>query len=196
MIYLVFIIYYLLVFFFPWEGLKILPSVSSIYLFEVIFVTVVSILLRMPLRFKLKHPKYILKKIIATIALGAVSIGIIKFFKVETPFKYLDNYILQLIVLAPIIEGLIYRHILLGLLQKKNIEVRNQLFFTSLLFSFSHAIAFFSLPMIFYPFILIQLVYTFILGWIVTKSKIDHEAIQAPILLHFIFNLIFLIFLT
>lgn len=196
MIFLVFIIYYILFFFFPFEGLKFMPSISSIYLFEIIFITIVSILFKINLNFQLKKVKGIALKLVLTLTLAAISLGIIKYFNFETPFKHLDNYILQLIVLAPIIEELIYRHVLFGLLSKKKIDNQNHLFFNSMLFSFSHAIAFFSLPSVFYPFIFLQLFYTFALGWIMTKSRIDHLGIQVPILLHFIFNLIFLIVLT
>jgi membrane protease YdiL (CAAX protease family) len=196
MIFLVFIIYYVLVFFFPFEGLKLMPSISSIYLFEIIFITVVSILFKIHLNFRLQKIRGIVIKLLLTLALAAISLGVIKYFNFETPFKHLDNYILQLIVLAPIIEELIYRHVLFGLLAKKKIDNQNHLFFNSMLFSFSHAIAFFSLPSVFYPFIFLQLFYTFVLGWIITKSRIDHVGIQVPILLHFVFNLLFLLFLT
>ncbi len=196
MIFLIFIIYYLTVFFFPFEGFKILPSISSIYLFEVIFITVVSILVKLNISFKLKNIKKLLSKLFFTIILGGFSIGLIKFLDLETPFKYLDHYVVQLIILAPLIEELVYRHILFGLMKRKKIDKLNILFFNSLLFSFSHAIAFFSLPAMFYPFIFIQLLYTFILGWFMTKAKMDHESIIAPIGLHFVFNLLFLISLT
>lgn len=196
MIFLVFILYYLLVFFFPFEGLKFMPSISSIYLFEVIFITIVSVIFKINLSFKIEKLRGLVKKLILTIVLAGISLVIIKYFNFATPFKHLDNYILQLIILAPIIEELIYRHILFGLLTKKKIDKQNHLFFNSMLFSFSHAIAFFSLPALFYPFIFLQLFYTFALGWIMTKARIDHVGIQVPILLHFIFNLIFLLALT
>lgn len=185
-----------MVFFFPFEGFKVLPSISSIYLFEVIFITIVSILLKLKIGLKLKNPKRFISKLLFTVVLGGISIGIIKNLKIETPFKYLDNYIIQLIILAPVIEEFIYRHVLFGLMERKKIDRMNIFFFNSILFSFSHAIAFFSLPSIFYPFIFIQLFYTFILGWIMTKAKMDHESILAPILLHFAFNLMFLLTLT
>lgn len=185
-----------MVFFFPFEGFKVLPSISSIYLFEIIFITIVSILLKLRVNLRVQGLKGLTSKFILTVSLAALSIALINLFEIETPFKYLDHYVIQLIILAPIIEELIYRHVLIGLMKIKKIDRLNILFFNSLLFSFSHAIAFFSLPSLFYPFIFIQLAYTFILGWFMTKAKMDHKSILAPIFLHFIFNLMFLLSLT
>lgn len=197
MIFIIFIIYYLSVFFFPWEGLRLLPSISSLYLFEIIYVVVISILFKVNLNLRWQGKTHVFfKQLFITALLAFLSIFLIHKMELETPFKYLDNYIVQLILLAPIIEELIYRHLLFGLMEKKKVSRQNIIFFNALLFSFSHVTAFFSLPKLFYPFIFVQVFYTFILGCILTMSRLKQKTIVVPIVLHFVFNLIFLLFLT
>ncbi|MBT4792381.1 MAG: CPBP family intramembrane metalloprotease, partial [Halobacteriovoraceae bacterium] len=98
---------------------------------------------------------------------------------------------LQLLLLAPLIEELVFREGFVALFEKFKLNKILILSLNSILFSLSHLPALWHLPVEFHSFIAFQVFYTLILGWICTKVRIETKGLALPIIHHFLFNLIF-----
>lgn len=111
----------------------------------------------------------------------------------KSPFKFLDNPFIQMLILAPIIEELVFRGAIYELFKNTKVKIWVNNLINSALFAFSHAYALFILPDEFHPFVYFQLKYTFVLGHLCAKSRERTHGVLEPIILHFIFNLVFYI---
>lgn len=183
------ILYFAVSWFFPWDIWQGKSTISISYIWDVLFVGSIIFLYRIiP---KLGNFQGIIPRIIATIGLGFFSLFIAKVLSLSAPFKYIEHIVIQLLVLAPIVEEFVFRFAFMGMMEKFW-ESRKKIFlFNSCLFSLSHAPAIWYLPKEFHPFIYWQIVYTFALGWLLAKAKVRSGGIVEPMLLHFSFNLIF-----
>jgi len=190
--YLVFlypIIYFGLSWFLPWDAIQWDSSISVTYIFDIFFATSVYLIHKPRLTFRLT--KGVMPRGLALAATAFLSIFICLQLGLLTPFRYVDNLFIQILILAPIIEELVFRYALFEPF-KLIIPNKNMLFiFNGLLFSLSHGKALTVLPTDFHSFIYFQMGYTFLLGWICSKAKFSSGSILEPILLHFTFNLIF-----
>ena len=72
--------------------------------------------------------------------------------------------LLFLLLLGPIIEEVLFRGALAGLIKSLKAPDNVQLAITSLAFAYAHFIAYYDSPSNYHPFILYQTAYTFILG--------------------------------
>jgi len=185
------IFYFLVAWLYPWGDYQINSTISISYLWDMIFVLGASAYLRLTPKFNIEKSILIRLPIIALFA--SICIYISNWLNLSAPFRYIENIILQILILAPIIEELIFRHAIFGLLQKNIPNEKLQLLIGSALFSLSHAHALWFLPTEFHSFIYLQLSYTFVMGWIVTKARMSSGGILEPIILHFVFNLLFYI---
>jgi membrane protease YdiL (CAAX protease family) len=120
-----------------------------------------------------------------------MSLYLLDLNSIETPFKYIENPWIQLLLFAPIFEELVFRSSIQERL-KKDIRSKSVIpLISAILFSVSHAIALWFLHEKFYSFVYVQIGYTFFLGWILAKAQDRGAKTIEPILLHFIFNLFF-----
>lgn len=177
--------------FFPWGDLEVHQSISSSYFFDLLFFAIVAFSLKEKVKTKLIYPEKLFLKCILISFTAIVIIMINQKLSLNAPFKYLDKLVIQILFLAPVIEELVFRFSILNLLKRLNINLKWQIFVNSFLFAVSHIQALWILPKDFQGFILYQVGYTFLLGWICTKAMIMHKNILAPIIIHFIFNFIF-----
>ena len=130
-------------------------------------------------------------RILAVFILAALSVSVCLVGGLTTPFRFVEELPLQVLVLAPILEECVFRFALFEPLRRV-IRKKIIMFCTNAaLFSLSHAYALRVLPDSFHPFIYFQLSYTFLLGWVCAKAKDISGSLVEPILLHFIFNLMF-----
>ena len=128
------------------------------------------------------------------LVLGLLAFIIVKFtgwMEYKMPFAFVSKLELKVLVLAPILEELVFRKAFFWPLIKKNWDKRVILVLTSTLFSLSHLGAYFILPEAYKGFILLQVGYTFLLGIVIGHSFLRHQSILWCILHHFIFNLVF-----
>lgn len=194
MTYLSFIIpfiYFGIAWFFPWERFQWDSSISVSYVFDIIFVLIMTISFRL-FNFKLfVHIKGFISRAIAVIGAGIFSLFIVNLFGFKAPFKYIDHLFVQILILAPIVEELVFRHAFFGAFDRVFHNKNYNILLNSILFSLSHLPGVWFLPVEFRSFIYIQLVYTFLIGWICAKSRMKSRAVYEPIILHFIFNFIF-----
>lgn len=109
----------------------------------------------------------------------------------NSPFKHVDNLFLQMLILAPIVEELVFRGAIYELFKLANVRIWANNLINSTLFAASHAAGFFVLPKEFFPFLIFQMQYTFVLGHLCTKSRERTHGVLEPIILHLAFNLIF-----
>lgn len=185
------IIYFLVAWLYPWSEIQVNSTISISYLWDLVFVIFSSILLKVTPKFSLN--KTILIRLPIVALLGTICIYISNYLELAAPFKYIENIFLQILILAPIIEEFIFRYSIFELINKNQLPEKFQLLIGSLLFSLSHAHAIWFLPTEFHSFIYLQLCYTFVLGWIVTKARMNSGGILEPVILHFVFNLLFYI---
>lgn len=190
LVYLIFIpIYFGVAWFFPWKDFQIDSTISISYAWDILFFIGISLLLKTPFKIALNKGFIIRTPLIALMGLACVYMA--KFLKLDAPFRYIENLALQIIILAPIIEELVFRHALYEVIKRSELKSIFQYFLGSLLFSISHAPALYYLPADFHSFIYFQLIYTFVLGWVIIKARERSESLLEPIILHFIFNFIF-----
>lgn len=183
------IIYFACSWLLPWDSIQWDSSISVTYIFDLIFA--LSVYLIHKPKMSLRLTKGILPRLFAISVLAFVTILISLQLNLLSPFRYVDNLFIQILILAPIVEELVFRFALFEPF-KLIIPNKNILFiFNGLLFSLSHGKALSVLPQDFHAFIYFQIGYTFLLGWICSKAKFKSGSILEPIVLHFVFNLIF-----
>lgn len=192
------VVYFCVLWMVPWDSFTpSLWSISFSYIFDLIFFLTIFALYKNKNflgRFNFHGASL---RLLLTIILGVLCNSIIKNSEpLVSPFGYIQNIVVQLLIMAPIFEELVFRGGIYKLFEK---AIENSLYRTiinSALFSFSHGFAFFLLPEEFHNFIYFQMGYTFLLGWICTKSRERSVGIVEPIFLHFVFNLIFYLYLN
>ncbi|MCT4641745.1 MAG: CPBP family intramembrane metalloprotease [Bacteriovoracaceae bacterium] len=190
-----FALYFIAVWFIPWPGISFLPSISSVYFFDIVFILGLTFLFKLKLKKGKVEKTVLIKYSILTLIFAFVSILIAKVFNFNNPFIYLENPVLQLIILAPILEELVYRFVLINSLEGDSLDGR-VILLSALIFSLSHVSGLIHLPKVFSSFIILQIVYTFFLGFVCAHARMKSKGVILPIWLHFLFNLVFLIFMT
>lgn len=173
----------------PWH--KLTSTISFSYIFDFLFALIVSFFFQLPWKIKWSINKQCLKSFAEVFLLAFFSIFAIWFMDIETPFRLVSNLELQLLLLAPVLEELVFRQTF----QRFLINQLGGKYVTSMLvaavFSFSHLVALKILPAEYVPFIGFQVFYTFTLGLICGQALQKFQSVMVPITLHFIFNLIF-----
>ena len=182
-------LYFIIAWLFPWEKVQVDSTISVSYIWDVLYFVLIIIILKV--KPKVGLSKNILIRGPIVLAMAAACIAITKYAQLNAPFRYIENLAIQLIILAPMIEELVYRHGIYSVFEKLKLKKEFQFIFGSLLFSIGHASALFYLPGEFHSFIYFQLFYTFILGWLCLKARERTNSLIEPILLHFIFNYCF-----
>jgi membrane protease YdiL (CAAX protease family) len=185
------ILYFAISWFYPWDSIEAYPALSKAYIFDLVFVVITTFFFRNWPKILFAKMTSFLIKLGATLALATSSILIIKAMSWQTPFEYMDSVFLQLVILAPLLEELVFRNIFYQLSARYFKQRRWLIYFNAAIFSLSHFPAFWYLPVEFHPFIFFQLFYTFLLGIICARSMQDNSSILGPIGLHLVFNLMF-----
>ncbi len=175
----------------PWE--KIPSPISFSYVFDLLFALGVSFFFRLPWKFKWNFTHQTLKAIVEVIGLGSASILCIWYLDIETPFRLVNNLEWHLLLLAPILEELVFRQTF----QRVLVSSVGGKYVTSMLvaaiFAFSHLVGLRVLPAEYVPFIGFQVFYTFVLGLICGQALLRFHSVFAPMVLHMLFNLTFYI---
>jgi membrane protease YdiL (CAAX protease family) len=179
--------------FFPWDIWQGQSSISVSYFFDVIFCLFIFLIFKRRNFLGFIRPSSFIIQAVSLIIFAAIFINISFWLKLNVPFKYVDNLIIQLLILAPIIEECVFRGAFIEFSEKLKMNKEMTIVSNSLFFSLSHLPAIWNLPKEFHSFIGLQLFYTLILGAICTSSRLKTKGIIAPILLHFIFNAVFYI---
>ena len=188
--------YFFISWFTPWHELAPGSTISASYLFDLIFILSVFAWNRKLILFGDMRIQSFLARFLMTIALGGTSLYFLMSSKIQTPFKYVDHLVLQMLILAPFIEEFVYRESFFVILRRLNNNTNCTLVLNSLLFGISHISGIFLLPAEFHTFIYAQVVYTIPLGWICAKARERTGGIGEPIVLHLLFNLLFYIAVT
>lgn len=185
------VIYFFVSWFTPWHEFAPSSTISASYLFDLIFVLIVFILTRKLVIIGKINFLLLSFRILFVIAMGGLCVLIVASTTLQAPFKYVDQLFWQMLILAPLIEELVFRESFLSLQQNLRTPSKWILITNSGLFSLSHYSGLFLLPVEFHPFIYFQILYTFPLGWLCTKARLNSGGIVAPVLMHFCFNLVF-----
>ena len=180
----------------PWS---LLPGILQQFLppmSEFILVLVFSKIFGLKFQLSLKHFKSnpIFKTFFGlSILLAFVSIGYINLAQLHSPFRYIPKVWIHLLIIAPILEELLFRHTLITLLQKGKFSPNTLAIVSAALFSLSHLIILHKIDKVFVGFIIFQGFYTFCLGWICAMSFIKDKSLISPYVIHLFFNMIFYI---
>lgn len=184
--------YFILSWFFPWEKFQIDSTISVSYFWDLLFCALVGITYRLPLSAPRRVAlKGLAPRLIGVVALAIVSILFIQMSATASPFKYLERPVLQLLILAPLVEEFVFRYAIVGASLAAMESKRKVVLLSAILFSISHVPGIWHLPEPFWPFIYVQLGYTFLLGWIIAKARVRSGSVWEPVALHFCFNLCF-----
>ncbi len=193
LVFIIPIFYFYMSWFFPWGMFQGDSSISVSYVFDAIFgVLVITAYKQREFIGRVKAKAFGVRASLTGI-LALIFCFISIKLKFNAPFKYVDYLWLQILILAPIFEELIFRGALFIVMRRSELPKTAILTLCSILFSFSHLPAIWILPQEFHIFIGYQLFYTLFLGWVCSKARYETNGLLEPILLHFIFNLIFFI---
>lgn len=184
-----YILYFSLSIFLPWPAIS--QSISVSYIFDLFFASFLMWYSNSFSLFRIFSIKGFITRNIVNLFCVIIILLSINLFDFVHPFGYLPNKFIQLLILAPIFEELVFRGAFNGLMNKFKLKEIYIHFISAVTFSLSHLPAYFVLDIEFKSFILFQVFYTFILGWICSKSYQKTKGILEPILLHFVFNLAF-----
>lgn len=174
----------------PWDELSSGRPISLSYLWDCLFFVAVALIFQKP-KFKLKISPQSSARLGFCLFLALVCIGLIKLFSLQTPFIYLSYPFIQLVILAPIFEEIIFRESFYILLHKTHLSYKLRSVILSGLFAISHLFALSVLPAEFSAFIWFQFMYTFILGMILFRERKEQNCVLMPIIQHMGFNLVF-----
>ncbi|HXH32311.1 MAG TPA: CPBP family intramembrane glutamic endopeptidase [Bacteriovoracaceae bacterium] len=173
----------------PWH--KIPSTISFSYIFDLLFALSVSFFFRLPWKFKFHFNKHSYKAFLEVMALGLGAVLSIWYLEIEIPFRLVNNLEWHLLVFAPVLEELVFRQTF----QRVLISSVGGKYVTSMLvaaiFAFSHLVGLTVLSTEYVPFIGFQVFYTFVLGVLCGQALLRFHSVIMPIILHFIFNLIF-----
>jgi membrane protease YdiL (CAAX protease family) len=163
------------------------------YMFEVVFIIVSYSLLPKKIQLKLKSIEMFY--LMALILIGFMLHFILKSLGVIIPFDFTNfESVMILILVGPILEEFVFRGALWNQLEIIFNHKTVVLMGTSLIFAFAHFIAYFFVSAEWYNFILIQTIYTFLLGIVLGLRMMKSKTILSPILLHIGFNLGFYLY--
>jgi membrane protease YdiL (CAAX protease family) len=171
-------------------------SIYYSYLFEFVFVVVTFLYYQKKKQIKIefKIPQKIILKSTPWFFLGYIFHKLANVANVPIPFNFKSyELIFLLLILAPILEEFIFR---MSLWESVDDFIKNdelKIWISTFLFSAGHLISLFYVPSEFKSFVLFQTMYVVILGIGASKIRIETKSVSGAILLHFLFNLGFLI---
>ena len=184
------VLYFAVQFFVPWEDYSSGSIVSYAYVFDIVYAAFLILALKLPLKIKIEDSRSFIIKLCFTPMLASFLVFLTRVFDFKTPFQFVEELELQMIVFAPLVEEIIFR---LGLHQvlRKYIGEAKAVWVSSTLFGLSHGLGILTIPGDFVLFVIWQVLYTIPLGFICAKSLDRNGSVFAPILLHFLFNTVF-----
>jgi len=180
--------YFLVSWLVPWHLITLPYELSLASGFDILFVVSLGVFFKLRIRMGWRPSQ--LRELILPTVLAISAITYIHFAKIVTPFSYIKNVFLHMVIIAPLLEELVFRYIFQNLVSKSTQNKNITIMVSAILFSLSHAYALTFLPKDFYPFIYLQIFYTFGLGLFCAKSFYNNNFLS-PYFIHFIFNLIF-----
>lgn len=176
-------------------GLSFSPFrfLSLVYGVQIVFAIVILYMNRMsfPVIFKLPSLRLILAISVACLAMFSIllSLGINVPFRANHPIIFL-NYI----ILAPLVEELLFRQAILGAMIKKEVPIVVSVLISALLFGSYHFLGLIHSSS-YKTFIFMQVVFCFFIGIFLAAVRIQSNSLAMPIFLHSLVNSVFLIFL-
>lgn len=160
------------------------------YAYELIFSLVVGWCYRHELKFKIKWSQEFRVGFLPALLGGALIYKLITFSGITVPFDFQSfELIFLLLILAPVLEELLFRMALWETSQKVFKSAPVTLVMTTLFFSVGHLMALWHIPAPYKPFVLIQTLYVIFLGLGAGYRRIQSGTFLAGILVHFAFNL-------
>lgn len=161
-----------------------------LYTFELFFVFLTILFLKSKITWFGKLSIYEIKSIPLAGLFGLLVYKTAISFGLPVPFDFSSLEILmQLLVVAPILEELLFRLSLWNCIEAFSSKPKILVGFSTLLFSLGHFAAYFYVPVEFKNFVIYQTVYVIFLSIWVSMSKLKTHKMQTPILIHFIFNI-------
>jgi membrane protease YdiL (CAAX protease family) len=192
---ILFSLYFACLVFIPWHDLFPESSVPLSYLWDIVFTVMAYFWCRQPLYFRFQDQRLLALYAAVTLSLAVLAIIIMNLIGVTHAFSMLDHLFIEMVVVAPILEELVFR-LAFGLAtQETSLPERKQALINAGIFSFAHLIAYFVVPDVFKGFIIAQTFYTFFLGYFCFQIFQKTRNILYSIFLHFIFNLTFYAFI-
>lgn len=162
------------------------------YYFELFFVLISIALFKDKFNIKSKNGKT--KHYLRYLVGGMITITFCKLFSTKIPFDLnASGIIVFLVLIAPILEELIFRFSLWHAFESLNGTKQFALMLTTILFSLAHFKAVLLIAPAFLTFVAFQSVYTLVLGYRLGLRYDKNRNILEVIILHMLFNLGFLI---
>jgi len=191
LLFLPIVFYFFLSWGIQWPALISGTTISASYLFDLVYAFLILVYFKkLKIELSFNKTSFVVRCSFMVIA-ALISILLLNTNEIKTPFKYLDHLLIQLIIFAPIMEEIVFRGAFVELIGRLGLKPPISIGLNAAIFSFSHMAGLFVLPEEFHSFIYIQMIYTFFMGWVLTKSRLETKNYLEPIILHFLFNFIF-----
>jgi len=159
------------------------------YIFEVVLVLIAIIISGRELLTFIKIPRVAILILPGSLLCGFFIFKLSGISNIQIPFELNGTEtLLFLLVVAPILEELIFRFFIWQPVEKI-MSKAGALIATSIVFSYSHLHAIWFVAKEIHPFILYQTAYTLILGASCGYFMYKYKSITGAILIHFAFNL-------
>jgi membrane protease YdiL (CAAX protease family) len=169
-----------------WRGISVYYS----YVFELFFVLLVARFFRSKNGFRLSVLKIELPVFLVSLLSGFLVNRLAGYSGIVIPFDLKSSGLLvMLLLIAPVLEELIFRYALWRLLDVIN---NNRIFLvlsTTFLFSLGHLISLFYVPEEFKVFVVYQFLYVILLGLFCGWRRQVSGTVVTAIFIHFFFNL-------
>ncbi len=184
---------------YPWSryslsGLIDLGGPYALYIFE-IFLGLFGLLLMRPggLRRSAPHPIRLVAPLLAAgFGTGLIVFLCARIMGLAIPFDLNDKQtIFALLIIAPIVEELIFRGLLWRSMEILKIESRHIMWITTLLFALAHFEAFSRVGAEIKIYVLYQTVYVIPLSILCASARLRSLNIYYSVSVHFLFNLAF-----
>jgi membrane protease YdiL (CAAX protease family) len=178
-------LYFVISWFTPWQYIEIPYSISASYIFDIIVILLFAYKCKFRLRLGLRPN--LLKESLISFLFACLSLGFIYWKNITTPLLHIPNLFLHLVIIAPLLEELVFRFIFQNLLSQSLKSKKIILIISALIFSISHSYALSFMPEIYKPFVYLQLLYTLPLGYLCARSFYNNNILGAYII-HLVFN--------
>lgn len=166
---------------------RTLPYEMS-YLFELGFVVLVVGVYRKQVSWKWVQ-KETMKNSIFSFGFGFLVAYSVEPLGLPMPFDFSSKEtIFLLLIVAPVLEELVFRMALWELIAKIFTSIKLQICLSGVLFALGHFLAFFHVPEAYQSFVLYQTGYTLLLGFYLAWNRYRAGTVFNPILFHFCFN--------
>lgn len=186
---IIILIYFLVTNLFPWNKYLKHTTISSSYIFDFLYPIFLILVLRLKQNlFTIKKIKRLMVTVGLSFSFGFFCLFLANFLEIVVPLTHVKHLFLQLFILAPLSEELLYRGVFFNLGERSTLSGKFNIILNSFLYGFSYLVALWYLPTQFHSFIYLQVIYSFFLGFLCCIEYQYQKNLLSPISIRIAFS--------